>query len=651
MRNHVVHLEKKSLKRILKVGDLFAVGYGDVGSSLYYALGATALYALGATPIALAIAGFVFICTALTYAELGSTFAEPGGSATFARHAFNDLISFIAGWGLLLDYIVTIAISAFAIPPYLSHILELAGVPVGIVESTPVHIGMTLCIILFLLFLNIVGIKHSTRMSFYLAMVTIVTQLLIIAIGLLFILNLPLVISHLRIGVAGVDWSPNWPQFLKGTAMAMVAYTGIESITQLTGEAKHPGVVVPSAIRRAMVILVVLYLGISVVGLSAVSPVELGTTYLMDPIAGIVLHFPVGGELLAPWVGLMAAILLLIASNGGLIGSSRLTFSMGEYYQVPYLFYRTHPRFRTPHISLMVFAALACLLVIVSRGHMLFLADLYNFGAMIAFCSAHASLIILRIKQPDLERPYRAPFNIPIGKNRSIPLTAMIGVLATFATWLVVVVTKMEGRNLGLLWIGAGLMMYFYYRLKKRIAPMGRLEIEKIRIPEYAPMQIKNILVTARLTDRNESVQLACELAKLHGANITAVHVIEVPYTMPIDTPLAVSDERGKAALKRAEAIAREHRLTIEIELIRSRSLEEAYLSLIENKHFDLVVIGAAGNELDDPSAFGYRAKKIFSDAACRVWFCKSASAAVSLPAKKHAALWKTASWGSRPSN
>ena len=624
MRSHVVHLEKKSLKRILRVGDLFAVGYGDVGSSLYYALGATALYALGATPLALGIAGFVFICTALTYAELGSTFVEAGGSATFARHAFNDLISFIAGWGLLLDYIVTIAISAFAIPPYLAHILELSGVPAGVVESTPVHIALTLCIIIFLLLINIVGIKHSTRMSFYLAMITIVTQLLIITIGLLFVLNLPLVISHLRIGVQGVDWSPDWGNFLKGTAMAMVAYTGIESITQLSAETKHPSVVVPKAIRRAMVVLVILYLGISIVGLSAVSPVELGTTYLMDPIEGIVLHFPVGGELLGPWVGLMAAILLIIASNGGLIGSSRLTFSMGEHYQVPYFFYRTHPRFRTPHVSLTIFAVLACLLVLVSRGHMLFLADLYNFGAMIAFCSAHASLIVLRIKKPDLERPYRAPLNIPIGKNRSIPLTAIIGVLATFATWLVVVVTKMEGRNLGFMWIFAGLAMYFYYRIKKRIAPMGRLEIEKIRIPEYAPMQIKNILVTARMTDRNESVQLACELAKRHDAHVTAVYVIEVPYSMPIDTSLKIPEERGEAALKCAEAIAREYRLTIDLELLRSRSLEEAYLNLIEYKHYDLVIIGAAPNEIDEPGAFGYRAKKIFSEAPCRVWFCKS---------------------------
>src|SRR5579872_5392761 len=139
----VVHLEKKSLKRVLGASDLFAVAYGDLGSSIYYAFGITALYALGATPIALLIAGLVFICTALTYSEMATTFPEPGGSATFSRYAFNDLISFIAGWGLLLDYIVTVAISAFAIPPYVKYLFPYPN-------STLTHILATLWIIAIL---------------------------------------------------------------------------------------------------------------------------------------------------------------------------------------------------------------------------------------------------------------------------------------------------------------------------------------------------------------------------------------------------------------------------------------------------------------------------------------------------------------------
>ncbi|OGN65208.1 MAG: hypothetical protein A3E80_00585 [Chlamydiae bacterium RIFCSPHIGHO2_12_FULL_49_9] len=618
----VIHLQKKSLKRVLGAADLFAIGYGDVGSSIYYALGATALYALGATPLALAIAGLVFICTAFTYAEMSSTFPEPGGSATFSRYAFNDLISFIAGWGLLLDYVVTIAISAFAIPPYVNYIFKLFGY--SFLESDPVHIGATIGIIAFLFFLNVIGVKHSGRFSLMLAIVTIASQVLIILIAALLLLNLPYVFSHMKINVPGVDWSPDWWQFLKGTAMAMVAYTGIEAIAQLAAEAKKPSVTVPKSIKWTMLTLVILYFGISVVGLSVVSPLELGTKYLEDPIAGIVLNLPVGGQILAPWFGLIAAIILLIASNAGLLGCSRLTFSMGEYYQVPRFFYKMHPRFRTPHISLGIFALLACAVVAASRGQMLFLADLYNFGAQIAFFSTHMSLLVLRWKRPELERPFRAPFNIPLGKKRSIPLTALFGALATFAVWVVVVITKPEGRTLGLLWLAAGIAMYLFYRKKKKLAPMGHLTIEKIKIAEYRPMHLKNILVAARTLDHTEAVQTACQLAKSYHAKLKAVHIIEVPSSFPIDFALAKQEAFGEAALKTAEAIGREYNLTIDLELVRARFFEKALLDLIRQEHFDMVVVGASKAELKAGDTFASQAEKLLKDAPCRVLFCKS---------------------------
>jgi APA family basic amino acid/polyamine antiporter len=622
MREHVVHLEKKSLRRVLGVGDLFAVGYGDVGSSIYYALGATALYAMGALPIALAIGGLIFICTALTYAEMASTFPEPGGSATFARHAFNDLISFIAGWGLLLDYIVTIAISAFAFPPYLAQALKAVGIN-ALYDSKMSHIGLTVCIILLLLVINIVGTKHSTRISFFLAIIAIVTQLLIIALGAVLLLNLPHIWSQLKIGVPGALWSPTWPEFFKGTAMAMVAYNGIEAITQLTGETKNPAKVIPKAIRRTSAVLIVLYLGISLVALSSLSPHELGTKYLMDPLAGIVLQFPIGGQWLAPWVGLLAAFLLLIAANAGLIGSSRLTYAMGEYYQVPRIFYKLHQRFRTPYVALSTFSVLACLIVVLSRGEMLFLADLYNFGAMIAFFFAHLSLIVLRIRKPSLNRPYRAPFNISLGKSRSIPLCAVLGALGTLATWIVVVITKPEGRNLGIVWIALGLGMYWLYRRTKRIAPFGQLAIEKINIPKYVPMEIKNILLLARAEDI-ESSQVASRLAQEYKAKLTAISVLEVPQAIPLDALLPERELKAEKTLKRTEAIAREHHLTIELLLVRSRSIESAIKDQMKQGKYDLFITGATSKELADAGSFGSKAAKLLDELSCRVWFCKS---------------------------
>lgn len=613
----VVHLQKQSLKRVLGTAELFAVGYGDVGSSIYYALGLTALYALGATPIALAIAGFVFMCTALTYAEMGSTFPEPGGSATFSRYAFNDLISFIAGWGLLLDYIVTIAISAFAIPPYVKYIIPH--------ESSAVsHVSATIVIIVILYLINVVGVKHSGRFSLILAIITILSQAFVVLAAMLLLLNLPYVFTHMKINVPGADWSPDWWQFTKGTAMAMVAYTGIESIAQLAAETKKPTVTIPRAIKWTMFTLVVLYFGISVVGLSVVSPQELGTTYIDDPVAGIVAQFPFGGQWLAPWFGVIAAIILLIASNAGLIGCSRLMFSMGEYYQVPHFFYRMHPRFRTPYMSLGVFTLLAIVIVVLSRGKMLFLADLYNFGAQIAFFSAHMSLLVLRWKKPTLQRPYRAPFNIPLGKGRSWPLTALIGAVATFAVWLVVIFTKPEGRNLGFAWLAVGTAMYFIYRRKKQLSVTGQLSIEKVKIPEYHPMHLKHVLVTARSLGNTDALQTACQLARSFGAKISAVDVIEIPESLPMHAPMLKREEQGEVALKRAEAVAREYDLSINLILIRARTVEGAILDLISKGEYDMIVVGTRKDELKEREHFALEVEKLLKDAPCRVLFCKS---------------------------
>jgi len=307
--HRIVQADKEGLLRVLRVRDLFALGYSDVGSSIYYALGVTALYALGATPLALGLAGIAFFCTTLTYAEMSSALPEAGGSSSFARHAFNDLVSFIAGWALLLDYIVTIAISVFTVGPYLSYFFPaLHGVA---------NIPFSLCVLGVLLALNIFGIKESTRVSLLICLFDIATQLSIIVIGGLFLLNIPHVFHQMRIGVPGVDWSPTWPQFWKGVSMAMVAYIGIESIAQLGGEARHASRSVPRAMLLTMVALFVMYFGISTIALSVIHPKVLSTQYLEDPLAGIALALPVGGRLLAPWVGILGATILFVAANAG----------------------------------------------------------------------------------------------------------------------------------------------------------------------------------------------------------------------------------------------------------------------------------------------------------------------------------------------
>ncbi len=614
-RTTVVQMHRGTLKRVLGVFDLFAIGYGDLGSSIYYALGITALFSLGATPISLALAGVVFVCTALTYAEMSSTFHESGGSASFARHAFNDLISFIAGWGLLLDYIVTIAISAFAVGPYLAFFYEPLQLP-------GVQISFSISLILLLFLMNVFGVKQSTRISLILTTFTILVQAVVIAIGFSTILDIDKIADQMRIGIAGQSWSPSWPEFIKGTAMAMVAYTGIESIAQLAAEAQRPARTVPRAVVLTMGVLIFIYLGISVVALSAVSPHDLGTKYILNPVAGIVDALPFGKYLLSPCIAILAAVVLSVAANAGMVGSSRLSFNMGEYYQLPRIFYRLHPRFRTPIVSLAFFSVVAGFIILASRGRMDFLADLYNFGAMLAFTSAHLSLLVLRVKKPHLKRPFRVPFNITV-RGHSLPITAIIGCLATMSVWVLVVATKREGRYLGFAWMALGMGMYFYYRHIKKLEPMGHVSIEQIKIPGYKAMDVQRILVPTRGGKETETVQMACEIAKVHNAQVTAVQVIEIAASLPLDVSIPHRMAAAEVVLKRAEAIAQDLNVDIDFEIVRSRSIPDTILELARKGKYDLVVLGAS-KESRGPrdKGLGPIADRILKEAKCRVWVC-----------------------------
>lgn len=610
----IPQIDKGPLKRVLGVSDLFAVGFGDLGSSIYYALGVTALFSLGATPLSMGLAGLVFICTALSYAELTAAFHESGGSASFARHAFNDLISFVAGWGLLLDYIVTIAISAFTIGPYLANF-------VPALHGTIPQILFSISIIGILYVINFFGVKQSTRMSFILMVFTVITQLFIIALGFALALRLPQVFQQMKIGVQGVDWSPSWHEFIKGTAMAMVAYTGIESIAQLGAETKRPARTVPRSIFLIMLVLIVMYLGLSIVALGVMTPQQLGNEYMQDPITGIAKNLSMGSEYIVPWIGVLAAIVLFVAANAGLIGASRLSYNMGEYYQLPRFFYAIHKTHRTPYIALAFFAVASAIIVALSQAKLSFLADLYNFGAQIAFFSTHLSLIVLRIKKPNLSRPFRVPLNIRI-RGHEIPIPALFGCLATASVWLLVVITKPEGRYLGFSWIGLGLLMYFLYRRRERIPAMGQVTLEKIKVPEFVPITAKHILVPVRSSTQMETVQVACELAKFHGAKLTAIHVIEVPFTLPLDTLLPQRMHSAAVLLKTVEAIARDFGLNVDIQVVRARSVSDAILDFCRSGSYDLLILGSMKSH--EHKGLGPTVEAILQKSTCRVWVCGS---------------------------
>jgi APA family basic amino acid/polyamine antiporter len=629
--SRVTVVDRGNLHRVLNTPQLYAIGYGDVGSSIYYALGVTTLYALGAVPLALALAGLVFFCTVLTYAELSAALPESGGSCSFARHAFNDLVSFVAGWALLLDYIVTIAISAFSIGPYLGHVFPILKTTIGNVPFTLMVLGV-------LLGLNLIGIKESTRISLLLCVFSIVTQLAIITLGLVFLMqllqpeqflhHLQLLWQHLQVGLPDSSWSPTWPQFWKGVGMAMVAYIGIESIAQLAGEARHPNRTIPRAMIGTMITLFVLYFGTSTIALTALSPQELTTAYLEDPIAGIAASMPFGREYLAPWVGFLGATILFVAANAGLIGASRLTFAMSEHFTLPRVFYKIHARFKTPYVSLITFTLLAAAIVTVAR-HLTHIAELYNFGAMLSFALAHLSLLGLRVRQPELSRPFKIGWNLRLGRFE-LPLTSLLGLLGTTAVWVDVILTKPAGRNLGFLWMGMGLVCYFWYRRQQRLPAAARVEIERLQMPEYQPVTVKKILVPTIGVQTNDAVQFAAKLAKLHGADVTALHIIEIPPSLPLDTFFPEKLGMADSLMEQAQAIGREYEVPIDAQVKQARFAGEAIVEHAKDGGYDLIILASRSRPTAaGPALVGTNVEYVLRNAPGRVWLLTGKDLAV----------------------
>jgi APA family basic amino acid/polyamine antiporter len=455
------------LRRVLGVPALFSIGYGDVGSSIYYGLGVVAVVALGATPIALAAAGIVYVFNALTYAEGSAMLPEGGGSASYARHGFNDLVGFLAGWALMLSYIITMAISAYTIPPYLAYFWPVLSEPA---IGTMVSMG----IIFFLMVINILGIKESSRMNIVFIVLDIATQLTLVALGAVLILG-----PHPETLFQHMFGQGNWPStqsLVFGIALAALCFTGVESVSQHGEETRMPQKKMPQAYTLMIVAVLVLFAGISIVALSAMTPQLLGDPvngWARDPVAGIAANLPseILRSYLAPLVAVLAATILLTATNAGLLGISRLSYNLSSHSQLPAPLGRIHPRFRTPYLGIILFCVISILMLSPGFFSDSFFSDLgalYVFGSLLCFALAHAAILSLRVRKPELARPFKLRLNIRL-RGKELPITALFGLLATFTIWVVVIVTQPYSRWTGFLWMAIGLAVYFVYRRMKHL--------------------------------------------------------------------------------------------------------------------------------------------------------------------------------------
>jgi APA family basic amino acid/polyamine antiporter len=543
----------ESLARVHGVGALFSAAYGNVGSSIYYALGVTAAFALGLTPVAFVIAGLIFMATAATYAEATVMYPEAGGSSSFARHAFNELISFFAAWGQMLNYIITVAISAFFVPHYLAVFWS----PLG---HSPGDILGGIGVIAFLAAINIKGTQESTRLNLILAIADLFTQIILVAIGIVLVLSPDILVDNVHLGVA-----PSWGDFLLGIAVGMIAYTGIETISNMSEEAKDAPETVPKGVGLTVLAVLGLYALLPLIALSAM-PVhetaghfstDLGTKFADDPVLGIVENLGLGAGLtnaLRYYVGVLAAVILLIATNAGLIGVSRLTFSMGHYRQLPERLRQIHPKFRTPYVAILVFSLIAAITLI--PGETELLATLYSFGAMLSFTIAHVAVIKLRQRYPEKEREWRPPGSVR-AFGFDVPLTAVFGGLGTFAAWIVVMALNPRTLVIGAIWMALGTTIFLLYRRSLGLSP---IRTHKVLLPEplgVEEIEYKSVLVAFE-DDEPFSEQTLVTAVKLGAKRRRAVHVIAivtVPNHLPLDAPLRPQEEEAQSKIEQAKLI------------------------------------------------------------------------------------------------
>jgi APA family basic amino acid/polyamine antiporter len=623
------------LERVLGANALFATAYGNVGSSIYYALGVTAFFALGLTPVVFVIAGLFFAATAATYAEGTVSFPEAGGSSSFARHAFNEVVSFGAAWAQMLNYIITIAISAFFVPHYLSIFW-------GPLRTNPWDIIGGAVVIVFLVALNIVGIQESAKINISLAAIDFATQVLLVLVGFVLVFNPQTLVHNVHLGVA-----PTWSHFLLAIPIAMIAYTGIETVSNLSEEARDPLRTVPRSILMVAIAVFAIYFTLPLIALSAM-PVKLVNGhyetvlglpppqgFANDPVLGLVENLGIGGTLLSVtkvYVGLLAATILFIATNAGVIGASRITYAMAGYRQLPSIFRRLHPKFKTPWIALVVFAGFISILVLLP-GKTDFLGTMYSFGAMLSFTIAHVSIVQLRRKQAQGQGdiPWRARPNLR-WRGVDWPLFAVVGGLGTGLSWLVVVIEYPSARYAGLGWLALGFGVYIVYRRNVLHISLRETVRAPVDYGRAAALEFRTILVPiAPGYPSDEAMDFACRLAAERRATIVAVTAIQVPLDLPLDAVLAEDVEEANAQLDEARAIGDSYGVRVTGRIARTRNIGREIVDEAVRRGSEVIIMAGPRRvrlQRGRRQIFGDSVDFVLRNAPCRVMVATGGEAA-----------------------
>jgi APA family basic amino acid/polyamine antiporter len=577
---------------------LFTIIYSSLASAIYFSLGVIAGHALGLTPLVFLVAAVLFTLTAMTYVEGASLHQDRAGSTVFARYAFNELVSFIAGWAILLDYIILIAITAYSATQYLKTFWS----PLGDSDEA---LGMALVFIALVVLSNIRGFggRRARRVGMLMAG-DLALQGFIVVLGLALFFNPHTLLKPIHLGSA-----PTWSHLIFALTIAVVAFTSLESASGLAGEVRISRAGLKRFVASTTATVAFLYVGIALVAVTAL-PVrdghtQLATRYLNAPVIGIVaqVHPHWLGKTLMYVVAAVAAVTLVAAANSAMLGLSRLAYSLSTNRQIPSGLGRLHPQRSTPYVLIILAGVLAAALA--ASENLDFLIGIYAFGAMLAFTIAHLSICRLRYTEPDRDRPYRVPLSIKLGGG-SLPLPAAFGALVSAAGWVAVMVLHADARAVGLGWMAVGIALYVIYRRADETSLLRRVTVsaQVLRAEQAPEREYGSILVPLFGTALDDDiVQTAALLvsgeptdeAAIDTATIEALWVFVMPMSLPLDARLPEGQvKHARQVLARAKAIGEEYTgVQVATATVRTRRAGYAIVDEARRRGVEAIVLGA----------------------------------------------------------
>ncbi len=490
-------LEEPSLRRSVTPWGSFSWGYSDVGADIFVGLGLVLGAAAGASNVAFLFAGIVYVCIGLAYTELAAAYPVAGGGQYFVFRGLGDIFGFIAGWAVLLDFTIDIVLFAWSCIDYLSKLIPI----LSFIAHPWVHFCVVLTVIGALAVLNIIGVRESSAFNEVVSGLDVVSETSILFFGFLFAFDPQLLVHTMQVA---------WPTtfgLMNGVSLAIISFVGLESISQAAQETQRPASVIPRSSIGLILTILIFALAYSnlALGMHPWHPLPkdaLGHTqslwhYLGNQnnngaaVAVLASYVPYFGALAAYYVPVLGAILLLISSNSGVFGSSRIAYAMSGTKLLPSIFQRVHPRFRTPVVSIAAFCGVGVVELIFAslpslspgvrstyahlfRGEdgITFLGDLYAFGAAASYSFVFIALIALRFNDPQSPRKFKMPINIPLryrGSRVEFPVVAVIGFFGIASILAFTMITHAIGRIAGPTWIVCGIVGYILYRRYKKL--------------------------------------------------------------------------------------------------------------------------------------------------------------------------------------